>query len=98
MIDVADLGSLWELWILFVGVAAVGGVVFYRASAAFRLHPSLPLLLLASGIGVLSVGMPAAWTVAYVLTGDMFVCTVSSSVMTLGGVALLLTSVQWRAD
>ena len=98
MIDVSDLGSLWELWTLFAGVAVVGGIVFYRASAAFRLHPSPPLLLLASGLGVLSVGMPGAWTVAYVLTGDMFVCTVSSSLMTLAGVVLLLSSVQWRAD
>jgi len=96
MIDTGDLGSLWELWVVFVVLAVIGGILSRRAFVAARGRSSNPLLLLAGGLAVLTIGMPVTWTSLYILSGDMFLCTISSSLATLVGVSLLLGSIYLR--
>lgn len=96
MIDV-EFSSLWQLWLLFAVLAGAGAVLVWRSVAAYRARPSRPLLLLATGMALITVGMPAVWSFSYLLTGDMFVCALSSSGTVLSGAAALVASVQMRA-
>ena len=95
MIDL-DFAAVWQLWILFGVLGLAGGFVTWRAVAAYRAHPGRPLALLAGGVGLMTLGMPAAWTVAYVAAASMFVCTVASSAAVLAGAVALVASVQMR--
>lgn len=95
MIDL-DLAAVWQLWAVFAVLAVAGGFVTWRAAAAYRAHPARPLGLLAGGIGLMTLGMPAAWTISYVAAENMFVCTVASSAAVLAGAVALVASVQMR--
>jgi hypothetical protein len=94
MIDWSYLPDLWPLWLVYGALAVVGGIVTARAFSAFRQRRSTPLLLLASGLLLFTVGMPVAWTGAYFLSGDMYVCTLSSMAPAVAGAGLLLASIQ----
>ena len=97
MTDLSYVPELWPLWIVYGALAVLGGIVGTRALSAFRLRRSLPMLLLASGLCLLTIGTPVAWTGAYFLSGDMYVCTLSSMVPAVAGAGFLLASIQSRA-
>jgi hypothetical protein len=92
-----DFASIWQLWVIFAVLGAAGAFVTWRAVAAYLARRTRPLALLAGGIGLMTLGMPLAWTFAYALTGDMFACTVSSSSALLVGAGALVGSVQMRS-
>jgi hypothetical protein len=77
-------------------VAAVGGLVEYRAVSAFRTRRSPSLLLLAVGLALLTIGMPVAWTSMYVLSENMLLCTSSSFGAALAGTIALVASIQLK--
>jgi len=97
MIEWGYVVALWPLWLVYGALAVVGGIVTARAFTAFRLRHSAPLLFLASGLALITVGMPVAWTGAYFVSGDMYVCTLSSMAPAVVGAVLLLASIQSRA-
>lgn len=96
MIDLADVAALWELWVLFAIGGLVGYLVVRRAWGAFRAERALPMLLLATGLLVLTIGAPVAWTLAYLMSESMLICTYSASTAAVVGAALLLVSIQVR--
>ena len=93
--DTAWTSAVWGLYLLF---AAVGAVVSYRAVSAYRSHRTRPLLLLAGGFVLLSIGSPVAWIAAYSLSADLVVCTAMSLLPAVAGVGALLASVQLRRE
>ncbi len=97
MILLSDLAGLWQLWALFVLGGAIGYVLVRRALGAFRSQRSTPLLLLTGGLLVLTIGVPLAWTSAYLVSEDMLMCTYAASSAAVAGAALLLVSTQVRS-
>lgn len=87
---------LWALWTLLAAIVLVGGLVVLRAIRAQRAHPSTPLLLLASGLFMIAVGMPASWMFAYEATDNILWCSLSALVAILLGFLLVLFSLQTR--
>lgn len=96
MITVADIVGLWQLWVLFAVGGAVGFVLVRRSWGAFRLQHALPLLLLTGGLLVLTIGVPTAWTLTYLMSENMLVCTYAATTAAVAGAALLLISTQLR--
>lgn len=90
-------GDLWLLLGLFVALGAIGAILTYRAFRAFQFRRSTPMLLLGSGIAILSVGMPITWTAMYTVSGNELLCSVASAAAALVGVAVILASIQLRS-
>lgn len=84
--------GLWSLWIILVAIGATGGLVAFRAVQAYRSRRTRPLLFLGAGIGVLAVGMPVVWFMAYMVTDDLLWCSLAAAVAILVGFVLVLLS------
>lgn len=87
---------VWVLWVLLATIAVAGGLVVYRAFVAYRAHPSAPLLYLGAGLFMLAVGMPTLWLSAYMVTDNIFWCSLAALAGILVGFLLLLLSLQTR--
>lgn len=87
---------LWVLWAMLGGIVLVGGLVAYRALVAARTRPSTPMVLLASGLLMISIGMPALWMVAYVATDNILWCSLVAVAGILVGFVLVLLSLETR--
>ncbi len=96
MTSPADILAVWQLWIVFGVFAVVGALLVRRAFLAFRTDRSAPMLLLSSGLLLLILGAPLSWTLTYVVSDNMFYCTMTSSLAGAFGALLLLVSTQVR--
>ncbi len=85
---------LWALWGVLAAIAVVGGWIGVRALHAYRDRRATPLLLLAGGVLVLSVGMPLVWVTMYLGTHDILECSLASMIGLLAGLGLVVASVE----
>ncbi len=96
MTSPGDILAVWQLWLVFAVLGALGALLVRRAFLAFRSDRSSPLLLLSTGLLVLILGAPLAWTLTYMASDNMFLCTMTSSLAGVVGALLLLVSTQVR--
>lgn len=95
-----EYGGPLVIGILFVlgAIALVGGRVAIRAAIAYRVRRTRPLFYLGSGLFVISVGMPSVWMAAYLATDNPLWCSLVASGALLGGLVLLLVSMETRTE
>jgi hypothetical protein len=83
--------------VLYVGIAVLGAVVGAYALLAWRRSHQPPMLALASGILLLSLGPAVSWLGVYAIGDDYVGASVGCAGTLLAGFACLLASLRVRA-
>lgn len=82
--------------VLWTAIAILGGLVAGYSLMAWHRQRSRPLLLLGSGLLLLSVVPAVMWLGLYWMTDDIYSTSMYCAGVMLGGFALILTSVRVR--
>ncbi len=87
----------WFTYGAWTVAVVVGAILSFHGFVSWRRTRSRPMLLLASGVLLLSVAAAAAWIVGYNLTDDVEFPSMLSAMFSAAGFVVLLYSVRTRS-
>lgn len=85
-----------DMVLLWIVVAVLGGVVAAYALLAWRSRRSPPMLALAIGLLLLSVGPALEWVVFYLYSDNLYATSMGCAVVLAAGFVCLLVAVRAR--